>query len=218
MPSEQANRVIQGAESLTQKELTARQKLQCEELVYNVFTGPICRYIGGFATSIRKGNRKRPKFETIYFPIINGAMVNAERKKGAERFFFDTVRKEQVYARCHMYLGDNFSAVDLDAIVWMAKYATPTEVQTAINAAAYKGVRNASYVRAVIIGNRRRATAELAALNDKYKKITNEKPNINIGVPDIKSLKKAWQRKLKDAIERERTTDAEREGSKKIDL
>lgn len=218
MPSDNANRVIELVAKLIDRELTAEEKLNCENMVYNVFTGPICRYVGCMIKSVHKKNKKRPNFPNIYFPIINGVMVGARRKEGKDQFFFDSDVKRQVYARVHMYLGDGFSASDLDCIVWLATHTTPGEVQSAIDAATFKGIRNACYVRSIVVGNRRRATAQLAAHNTKYAKITDDPPNISIGVPDVMSLQKNWQRKLKDAVDHQRTTNAEREGRKKIDL
>lgn len=218
MPSEQANRIVESAFHLTGQELTAQQKLHCEELAFNVFTGAICRWMQIFETGVRRGSKKRPKFESIYWPIMNGMLVGAIRRKGTDKFHFDTEKKKQIYSRVHMFLGNGFPATDLDAVVWMCQHATPSEVQSAIDAATFKGVRSATYVRSIIVGNRRRAAANLAALNDKYKKITTDLPNVVPHIPDVKSLQKNWQRKLKDAIERERTGEAEREGSRKIDI
>lgn len=218
MPSDSANRIIESCQNVIGRELTDNEKIQCEEMAANVFSGAIVRYLGFLDKSMRKGTRKRPSFTNIYFPVIRGALIGARRRPDGKQFFFDTVAKRQIYARMHMYLGDGFSQTDLEAIIWLCTFVTPQDVQSAIDVAAFKGIRNGQYVRSIVVGNRRRATAQLAHHNAKYKKITSDPPDISIGVPDVVSLQRSWQRKLKDAIEREKTSRAEREGIKKISL
>lgn len=212
MPSAGANNIIAKLSRVLCRSLTVEEIMMCEDLAYNVFNKAVVRYID------RASKLKSLKFATIYVPVMNGIIVGAMRTDRLNRFKFDDKKKCDIYAAVHMHIGDGFPSGQLDDIVWMTKECTLKEVQQAIQAAAYHGVRHAGYVKSVIVGNRRRAAAMLRARNAKYKKITDDPPDVNIGVPNVKDIQDAWARKLKAAIDRGEVKRAEDDAEKKIQI
>lgn len=217
MPSFHANEIIRTCQDVLGRQLDINEKLMCEEIVINVFPGAAKRHIKSFASSLGKKG-KQIRFDYLYEPIMNGIIVGAMKTKKENRFKFDTPAKKQIYAAMHSYLGTDFSIGELEDIVWFTKHSTLQELQTAIQVAEHHGVVNCAYVRAIIVGNRRKAAAQLKAQDSRFKKLTDDPPDVLTGVPNVKSLQDAWTKRLKAAVARAEEDDVERGAKGKLQI
>lgn len=216
MPSQAANEIIRCIQTIINRELTFEQRLACEEIVLNVYPGAACRFIKNWAKNLSKKHNKVMVFDHFYVPIMNGIIVGASKRPRDKMFRFDTATKKMMYGAMHAYLGTNFSMKELEDIVWFTQFTTMAELQTAINVAQHHGVVNCAYVRAIIVGNRRKAAALLRLQDARFKKITEDPPNVLIGVPNVKSLQDAWTKRLKYAADASEESEVERNANKKL--
>lgn len=217
MPSSHANAIIRLAEDLIGKQLTTDETLQAEEIALNAYPGAATRWMRSWAKSLEKKG-KAFGFDWFYKPIMNGIMVGAMKNKPDKLFKFDTTHKRQTYAVVHTYLGTDFSMRELEDIVWFTQYSTLSELSTAISVAQYHGVVNSAYVRAIIVGNRRKAAALLRAQDSRFQKVTQDPPDVKTGVPNVKLLQDAWTKRLKAAIARAGESELERSTSRKLSI
>jgi len=215
MPSYEANSIIRMLNDVLGKPLTTAQQLQCEEIIINVYPGAVRRFIRSWTAKLSKKQGKVLTFDHFYIPIMSGIIVGAMKNKKENLFRFDNPTKKLIYAAMHTYLGTDFTLRELEDIVWFTKCSTKEELQTAINVAQHHGVVNCAYVRAIIVGNRRKAAALLRSQDERFKKLTDDPPNVLTGVPNVKSLQEAWTRRLKNAIDRSTEEDVERSAAKK---
>ena len=218
MPSTAANELIRILQRILGQPLSANQQLSCEEMVLNVHVGAIKRFVERWAKDLSKKQSRVLTFDHFYVPIMNGIIVGATKYKKDQMIKFNTSTKRMIYAAMHTYLGTNFTMKELEDIVWFTQFATLQELQTAINVAQYHGVINCAYVRAIIVGNRRKAAAVLRAHDERFKKITDDPPDILTGVPNVKSLQDAWTRRLKSAIERSTEKEVECGANEKLSI
>lgn len=210
MPSQPANDLSNVISDAIGRPLDAAENLKVEEICINVFPGAALNWAKRW-TAQKLAKQKTLTVDWYHKPLLNGIIPNAMKRKGNAQFHFDTDGKRNVYASMHAYLGTGFSAKALDIIVWLCEWATQAEVDMAISVAQYHGVVNHAYVRAIIVGNRRKVTAQMAAHDARFKKITNDPPDVLTGVPNVKSIQDAWAARLKKAVadQEERTvTDA----------
>lgn len=206
MPSIHANEIIRLVQDLIRQDLTVEEKLQVEEIVLAVYPGAVKRWLRTWAKSLEKRG-KVVGFSWYYAPIMNGIIVGGMRSRNVKPFKFDTPVKRTIYAMIHTYLGTDFSLKELEDIVWFTTYATPQELETAVNVAQHHGVVNCAYVKAIIVGNRRKAAAVLKSQDARFTKLTQDPPDIKTGVPNVKSLQDAWIKRIKatstdDEVER----------------
>ncbi len=218
MPSIHANEIIRTIQEVLEVQLTPTEQLQCEEIVLNVYPGAARRFIKRWATSLSKKSSKKLTFLHFYAPIMNGMIVGAMKRLKDQQFKFDTPTKRLMYGAMHAYLGTDFTMRELEDIVWFTQCANVQELQTSIQIAQHYGVVNCAYVRAIIVGNRRKAAALLRAHDDRFKKITEDPPDVMTGVPNVKSLQDAWTRRLKAAVDRSTEQSVERGAIKKLQI
>lgn len=217
MPSQPANEIVVAIEDVLGQMLTTEQKLQCEELAINVYVGAAKRHIARWAASLQKKG-KAFTFDHFYVPIMNGIIVGGMRIPREKQFKFDTPLKKMMYAAIHTYLGSGFTMKELEDVVWFTQHTTLKELQAAIAVAQHCGVINGAYIRAIIVGNRRRAAALLRVKDSRFKKITEDPPDVLTGVPNVKSLQDAWTKRLKSAVDRSTDEDVERNAERKLQI
>lgn len=218
MPSKHANVIIRTLQEILDIRLSPDQQLQCEEIVTNVYPGAAQRWINSWVKILTKRQTKVLTFDHFYKPIMNGIVVGGMRRPKGQLYRFDTSTKRMIYGTMHAYLGTDFTPKELEDIIWFTNFATLQELQTSIAVAQHHGVVNGAYVRAIIVGNRRRAAALLKAKDEKFKKVTDDPPNVLVGVPDVKSLQDAWTKRLKAAYDRATGQAVERGAGRKLQI
>ena len=206
MPSTPALEIANASKLAIGRQLTREELLSCEELAINVYPNAIIRYI-------KLARVKNGDFGYIFAPIFNGIIIGAKRRERNDRFRFSTQGSRDVYYILDSYLGSGYSLNELDEVVWLSLHATLTEIRLAIEAAKKTGIIHAAYIKAIILGNRRRATQRLEMT--RRPKITNGL-DLPTGVPDVKGLQDKWTRKLKSAVEDRTGEDAARHGQTKV--
>lgn len=216
MPSYNANELIRLGEDLIGRPLNVEEKLQAEEIVLNVYPGAAKRWMRTWHKAQTKRGKLKIGFDYFYNPIMCGIIVGGMKCKRELMFKFDTPAKREIYAAMHTYLGTDFTMKELEDIVWFTKFSTLSELRTAIDVAQHHGVVNCAYVRAIIVGNRRKAAAVLRSHDARFKTLTEDPPNVITGVPNVRSIQDAWTRRLKAAIERSDEDAVERGASKKL--
>lgn len=202
MPSHEANNIIAMISKIIGQTLTPMQQLQVEEMIINIYPGALRRWITGWYESLGKKQGKVLTFDHFYVPAMNGIIKGAMKYPKEQRFKFDIPTKKLMYAMMHAYLGTDFNMKELGDILWAINHTSKDELRMAIQVAQNSGVVNSAYVRAIIVGNRRKAAAFLRVHDERFSKVTEDPPDVLVGVPNVKSLQDAWTRRLKAAAER----------------
>lgn len=206
MPSATALRIELKAREFLNRELTRGERLQCEELALNLYPKALIAYVDRLIR--RKVNPK--SFSLIYQPARNVVFRYSHRRSD---WIYMKGRMGNVYARVGEFVGDGFSERELDAIVFLADDCTQAELDAAIAYARGRGIHSVAYLKACILGNRKRYMlgAVRSGKLQQYIGDVKEIKELLIGaqVPRIDKLRDLWRFRVRGTVEKLKLVEAE---------
>jgi len=206
LPSATALRIGLKAQEFIARELTRGERLQCEELALNLYPRAVIQYIDRLIRRKAKPNT----FSLIYQPARNMVFRYSHRRND---WIYMRGRMLSVYQRVGEFCGDGFSESELDAIVFLVDDCSPAEIDTAITYARGRGIHSAAYLKACILGNRKRYT-----LNAVHRgKLAQYIPDVEsikaivvpARVPRIDKLRDLWRFRVRKTNDRLKLIEAE---------
>lgn len=154
-----------------QRKLTAKERIQCEDLAYHCFKGILLSLIGY--------NYKKDvgaSFDVVYAKMMNGLVRGLKRSVKWPGFRFLSDDHDKKYKRIVEYVGDEFGLSPLEEIVGLCQNATIEEIDSAIRQSMERGVRSPAYIRAIIQSKRKVQALQAKYQQDKYTKVDDPPP------------------------------------------
>lgn len=213
MPSATALRIAIKASEFLRRELNGHEQEMCEELALNLYPKAVIQYID------RLTRKKAPKqFSMIYQPCKN-MLIRWSRRR--DDWICMKGRMRNVYNKVGQFVGDGFSERELDSIIFLSDDCSDAEIDAAIAYSRGRGIHNASYLKAVILGNRKRYT--LGAI--RRGKLAQYIPEVatlralDVGirkVPNIDRIRDLWRFRVRQAVDKIELIQAELNAKKAV--
>ncbi len=204
MSSQPANLIATQFELCLGRVLTSEELIKCESVAYNVFPSAAAKLIPHFLNE-----DKQRRFDYAYKKITAGFLKTSMRKVSLPGFKFE--EHARAYRELCAFLGDGFGYKDLDEVAGLCKNATQEELRVGIRLSMDRGIRAASYIRAIIVGRRRVTKLQSKYERDKYKPVEDAPPTVTDAAPGTKS----WKSKLEEAKSNAESEAVRREAEKK---